>query len=185
MPAPQRITPDRLTATVVDLVERDGADRLTMQAVAAALDVRAPSLYKHVRDRDALVALARDDAIDAIAERLAQARGDSPDERIRTMAHATRAFAADRPVAFSLVFHSASLPPAPRERLSAAVAPLVEACAHLAGEPRALVGARTVTAWLTGFVAMERAAAFRLGGDVERAFDDGLSIVLRGITAPA
>ena len=34
--------------------------------------------------------------------------------------------------------------------------------------------ARTVTAWAHGFVTMELAGAFRLGGDVDRAFAYGV-----------
>ncbi|WXK68854.1 TetR-like C-terminal domain-containing protein [Nonomuraea sp. N2-4H] len=41
--------------------------------------------------------------------------------------------------------------------------------------------ARTVTAWATGFIDMELNGLFRMGGDVERAFEYGLAAILRAL----
>ncbi len=53
----------------------------------------------------------------------------------------------------------------------------------LAGTERALTATRTVTAWLHGFISMEQSGMFRLGGDIDAAFDDGLATLLDGIAA--
>ncbi|HBF81970.1 MAG TPA: TetR family transcriptional regulator, partial [Streptomyces sp.] len=45
----------------------------------------------------------------------------------------------------------------------------------------ALDAARLVTAWATGFIEMEISGAFRLGGDVDRAFEYGLAGVRRAV----
>jgi hypothetical protein len=52
---------------------------------------------------------------------------------------------------------------------------------QLAGEEEALEAARLVTAWATGFIGMELSGAFRLGGDVDRAFEYGLAHIRRAI----
>jgi hypothetical protein len=39
-----------------------------------------------------------------------------------------------------------------------------------------------VVAWLNGFVSMEQAGAFRLGGSIDEAFDYGIDRILVGIT---
>ena len=70
MPTPTRITPDSLRAAARTVLERDGRDGLTMQAVATALGVRAPSLYKHVRDRDDLVRVVVDDVSRELGTRI-------------------------------------------------------------------------------------------------------------------
>jgi len=58
--------------------------------------------------------------------------------------------------------------------LAEASAPVLRVAAALVGEDDALPAARTVTAWANGFVTMELSGAFRLGGDVDRAFDYGV-----------
>ena len=57
MPTPERTTLDEIVAAARDLLEDGGPARVTMQAVAQRVGVRAPSLYKRVRDRDALLTL--------------------------------------------------------------------------------------------------------------------------------
>jgi hypothetical protein len=53
---------------------------------------------------------------------------------------------------------------------------------QLVGEEAALEAARLLTAWATGFIQMELAGAFRLGGDVDRAFEYGLVRLRRALT---
>ena len=59
--------------------------------------------------------------------------------------------------------------------LEATSAPLFAVAAQLVGPDQALEAARMVTAWATGFLTMELAGAFRLGGDVDAAFEYGLT----------
>jgi hypothetical protein len=49
------------------------------------------------------------------------------------------------------------------------------------GKAHALRAARTVTAFVHGYVTMETTGAFRLGGNVDRDFSRALDAVLRGI----
>ena len=57
MPTPDRTSLAEIVEAGRELLERDGIQGLTMQAVATQVGVRAPSLYKRVSNRDALVAL--------------------------------------------------------------------------------------------------------------------------------
>ena len=54
-PARAKTTEEAILDAASNLLEVGGLDALTMQAVAAEVGVRAPSLYKRVRDRAALV----------------------------------------------------------------------------------------------------------------------------------
>ena len=70
MPTPPRTSVADIVAAGRDILEADGPPGLTMQAVAARVGVRAPSLYKHVKDRDSLVGLVADDTVRDLRERL-------------------------------------------------------------------------------------------------------------------
>jgi AcrR family transcriptional regulator len=177
-------TPDRTSlAEIVDagrsIVAESGIAGLTMQRVAASVGVRAPSLYKRVRSRDDLVrlvieaeALELGRRLDPIAERAdIDARTALSD-----LATTTRGYAHSRPVAFGLILAPPHAGEAPdRDVLARASAPLLRIAGELAGKEHALTAARTLTAWMNGFIMMELAGAFRLGGDLEQAWELGLA----------
>ncbi len=172
MPTPDRTSLAEIVDAGRDVLEEGGPSRLTMQSVAERVGVRAPSLYKRVRDRDALIAAVITATIDDLADRL-----EASDRSIEGLARVYRGFAHDRPEGFRLIF-SASGSQAALGRASATILQSVRA---VAGEGRALEAARLVTAWATGFVQMELAGAFQLGGDLDEAFAFGLSVLRRGL----
>ncbi|WP_400993426.1 TetR/AcrR family transcriptional regulator [Agromyces sp. GXQ0307] len=188
MPSPTKVTPEALRAAARTVLERDGQQGLTMQAVAAELGVRAPSLYKHLRDRDALVRLVAEDVASEIGERMDRvlAAETGAADAVRAIAASARRYASEHPHGYGLIF--GPLPESARARGSAmerASAAILEAARRLSGEARALESARTITAWMHGFVTMELAGAFRLGGSVDDAWDYGLEHLIRGLGAPA
>lgn len=166
MAAPDRTSLAQIVAAGRDLLETEGLSGLTMQAVAACVGVRAPSLYKRVRDRDALLALIAAEAVEELGRRLASTEGALPE-----LARAYRAYARDCPESFRLILAVG----ADLDSLHRASAPVFRVAGAAVGEAEALDAARFVTAWVTGFVTMELAGAFRLGGDVEQSFEFGLT----------
>ena len=99
MPTPDRTSLVEIVDAARDLIETGGFARLTMQAVAERVGVRPPSLYKRVRDRDALLLLVAQATVDDLARRLAASDGSLPG-----VARAYRAFAHERPEGFRLMF---------------------------------------------------------------------------------
>ncbi|HEY6635960.1 MAG TPA: TetR-like C-terminal domain-containing protein [Acidimicrobiia bacterium] len=176
MPTHSRTSLPEIVSTGRALVESDGPDRLTMQRLAKAVGVKAPSLYKHVDGRDHLIRLIAEDVVaDLIAALDEAVSGIDPREDLGALAHALRHFAHANPEAYGLLF--SQLPEEQRPDaalLEQGVAALLRTTEALAGEDDALEAARTVTAWGHGFITMELAGAFRLGGDVDRAFEFGL-----------
>ena len=179
MPTPDRTSLHEIVAAARDLLEVDGVDGLSMRAVADRVGVRAPSLYKRVRSRDELLRLVAEAAVDELAARLdavaVSAAGDEPVTRLAALARTLRGFAHERPAGYRLLFSPPSGAGLAPERLTPATAALFALTSELAGPQNALEAARTVTAWATGFIAMELAGSFQLGGDVERAFEFGIS----------
>jgi hypothetical protein len=88
------------------------------------------------------------------------------------MARAYRAFARANPETYGLLvarLHEGARPDAGvSEAASEALLRTVT------GADRPLEAARTVAAWSHGFVSMELAGAFRLGGDLDAAFEYGI-----------
>lgn len=188
MPTPDRTSLDQIVATARELLDSAGLTAVTMQAVAERVGVRPPSLYKRVDSRDALLRL--------VAEHAARQLGDAvvgslrapvdPDgsgtsgacrarDELGRLAGALRTFARAHPAAYQLIFAPPSgAVAADLAVLSGASAPVLDLAARLVGPEHTLDAARTVTAWAHGFITMELAGAFRLGGDVEQAWQFGV-----------
>ncbi|GAA2719417.1 TetR/AcrR family transcriptional regulator [Cellulomonas aerilata] len=186
MPAPERTSLEAVVTAGRAVLEADGVAGLTMQAVAARVGVRAPSLYKRVADRDHLVRLVAAATVEALGERLA-AVPDSGDavRDLAALAGALRAFARSAPAGYGLIFVPGPAAARPdREALARASAPVLRVAAALAGPADALPAARTVTAWAHGFITMELAGAFALGGDVDEAFAFGVRRLAAALAGP-
>lgn len=176
MPTPARTSIEEIVRAGRSIVEAGGLDSLTMQRVASAVGVKAPSLYKHVRNRDALVRLVVEGVARELTETLdAAADTGDPLADLRSLAHAVRTYAHANPTAYGLLF--AHLPAEARpdqDSLAGTSAAVLRTTATLAGQDLALEAARTVVAWAHGFISMELAGAFRLGGDLDRAYAFGI-----------
>ena len=184
-PAPARTSRDAILAAARELLEDEGLDAVTMTAVADRVGVRAPSLYKHLRDRAELVtgvvAAAAGELTDALESALRDASHD-PATRVRLIATAYRAFASRSPRAAALLFADLGPDlPIPQAELARSARPVLEVAAAIAGEDRALPAARSLTAFVHGFTSMESAGAFRLGGTVDEAFALGIDALIRGL----
>lgn len=185
MPAPQRVTRVALTAAARAIAEEEGIDAVTISAVATAVGVRPPSLYKHVAHRHDLLRLIADDAARELDEDVTALAGSATDSAasLAAIARAFRAFSTRSPHAASLLFSGAALSAEPQsDGMVALTRTLLDAVRAAApGDP--LPAARTLTAWAYGFCTMEQAGAFQLGGDVDEAFEFGLTTLADALTA--
>jgi len=177
MPTPDRTSLEEIVNAARDLLESEGLAGVTMQAVADRVGVRAPSLYKRVQSRDDLVRLVAEATLVDLADRLA------PKTTPLELANEFRAFAKDRPAAYQLVMTpGAGTPVAGPEFAVTASASILRIAADTAGEEHALEAARTLTAWATGFISMELNGAFQLGGEVEDAWNYGVTRVVAALS---
>jgi AcrR family transcriptional regulator len=185
MPAPGRTTSQAILDAASRIIESGGLEALTMGAVARAVGVRAPSLYKHVADRSGLIRAVAEQVASELAAAIATGSASDPDPRaaVRAMAQAHRAYVHAHPNCYGLLFAHLLPESMPDAALVARVGlPIVDRMEELVGPGRALEAARTLVAWSHGFVSMELAGAFRLGGDVDAAFRFGVEALLEGVT---
>jgi AcrR family transcriptional regulator len=181
MPAHAQTSTAAIVAAGRHLLEERGTDALTMRDVAGAVGVRAPSLYKRVRSRSDLFGLILEDVADELTSALdaAAGSGDTVTD-LRAMTATYRRFAHSNPVAYTLMLAPQAVPGATARSVRSS-ATFLRVVAEVAGPQHALPAARTIVAWANGFIMMELAGAFRLGGDVEQAWDFGLDRILTAV----
>ncbi|MEN8151913.1 MAG: TetR/AcrR family transcriptional regulator [Planctomycetota bacterium] len=100
---------EALVTAGVSILGRDGAEAVTLRAVAREAGVSHAAPYSHFRDRDDLLAAVAVPGLRELTGRLRSAvvtcEGDGPD-RIRAFGRAYVEFAIERPDAYRLVFDS-------------------------------------------------------------------------------
>ena len=176
VPTPAKTSLEAIVAAGRDILEAEGLEGLTMQRVAEVVGVRPPSLYKRVAGRGELVRLVIEDVGREWAATIAGASGsEDPARDLATVANAFRAFAHGHPRSYGYLGGPLPAPWQPDLKVLAPANDAVLALAgRLAGPDHALEGARMIVAWANGFVSMELAGLFRLGGDVDEAFAFGI-----------
>ena len=153
-----------IIAAARELLEREGPAGLSMRRVAERLGIRAPSLYKHVRDKGELEAALISEGFEETAERF-EATGS-----LAELGAVYRAFALEHPHLYRLMLQG----PLARERLSPgaeqrAAAPVIAAV----GGDRDR--ARAVFAFAHGMVILELDGRFPPDADLAAAWARGLS----------
>lgn len=155
------------------LLERDGADALTLSAVARHLGVKPPSLYNHVSN---LETLRRDVALSSVLEAAESIRaatmGRSGAAALKSMATAIRRYALDHPELYALSARARPDDPEFDAASWSAVEPLLVILEgyDIAGE-EAIHAARALRAAIHGFVSLEIAGGFALDVAVDESFD--------------
>lgn len=160
---------DQIIDVAQRLLESEGPEALTMRAIAAQLEIRAPSLYKHIADKHELeVALIARGFVDQAA--LFEAAIDGSDRPVIDIARAYREWAIAHPHLYDLMTNG----PLPRHELpdgveDTAAEPLVTA---VGGDPDR---ARALWAFAHGMVSLELADRFPLDADLDAAWATGLA----------
>ena len=183
MPTPAHTSLDAIVRAGHDILEADGLAGLTMRRVASAVGVRPPSLYKRVRNRGELVRLIASDVARELGRTLEDAAvtGDSRSD-LRAIAVAFRSFALARPQAYRLLFDPLPDDWRPEPDASRQAVDVLFGVLSAVVEPaQVLNAARALVAWAYGFVSMELADTFRLGGDVDDAFRFGVERLVDAI----
>lgn len=168
MPHPARIDLETVLVAARTLLEGRGAPALTMRELARRVGVQAPSLYFHVRDREALLGHLADQGVGELGRALERAVASAPGTAaaLLAMADAYCAFASANPELVGLMFGpcpDGERPPGFDPRAGAAV-PLFRTVATAVAPSE--VGALSQAYWalVHGFSVLGNAGQFRLPG---------------------
>ena len=159
---------DQIVDVARDLLETHGPDGVTMRAIADRLEIRAPSLYKHIADKHELEVALIAVGFTEQAAAFTTAIHDS-DHPVTAIARAYRQWALAHPHLYALMTDN----PLPRDELpdgieDAAAAPLVAAVDGDIDQARAL------WAFAHGMVALELAQRFPPDADLDTAWTTGI-----------
>ncbi len=164
------LTPERVVTAAAGLADADGLDAVTLAALASRLNIRVPSLYKHV---DGLGEVRRQVAVRglrALTDRIAAAAaGLSGDEALRATCAAYRRFAREHPGQYAAIQRA----PDPRDdeladRLVELILDVLRGY-RLDGD-EAVHAVRIVRSTLHGFVSLENGGGFGLPLDTDDTF---------------
>jgi AcrR family transcriptional regulator len=182
MPARPKTTDARIVQAALSLVERQGRDGFSMNDVAGAVGIRAPSLYNRFKDRASLLAAVELRVWAVLASSLGDAIvANDPGASLFAQAQAIRRFAKRHPNSYSLFFDIRSEPSEEGTKARvAALAKLMPSLVALVGEKSAFAAARVLVPFLHGFISMDLANGFRLGDGVDEAFENGIRTILWG-----
>lgn len=146
------------------MLEARGPEAVTMRSLADEIGIRAPSLYRHFRDKRALEAAVIAEGLREFSATVTSALAGAA-EPDRALALAYRRFGLERPHLYRLMFGG----PLPRDLLppgleDSVAAPIVQVLGGLDTARAAWAGAH-------GLVSLELAGRFPEGADLDAAWE--------------
>lgn len=167
------VTTDRVVEEAELLADEVGLADVTLAQIAGRLDVKVPSLYKHVTGLSAVHALVEARAKSELGEAMGRAAvGVAGDDAVDALADAYRGWAKRHPGRYSATLKA----PNPDDQAAVAasaraVQVVFDALAGygLTGDD-AIDATRAFRAALHGFVSLESVGGFGLPQDVDRSF---------------
>jgi AcrR family transcriptional regulator len=184
----QGLDTERVIEEAVRIADAEGLPAVTLARVAAALGVRAPSLYNHVAGHDALlraIALRGLDELGDAVRRAAvgRARGDA----LVAVAHAYRVYAHAHPGCFAATIAAPAPGDTQVEQAAADVVAVIAAIVDSWGieDDDAIHAMRTIRSALHGFVTIEAAGGFGTVVDRDDSFERVVQTLAAGLEAAA
>lgn len=187
MPHPAQTNREAIIDAAHALIERDGVAQLSLASVAAALNIKAPSLYHHVANKAALIQLVNGrtfSQIFAAYHSALTASGAQPAAQMRGILIAHRAFAHACPARYILAFTTSAAAERPDDKaLEELVLPIQQIMAEVSGAAASLSSLRGALALAHGFVMLELHQQLRRSGDLDAAFLTAVDAYLAGVAA--
>ncbi len=178
MAHPKLLSSEEIVRTAVRLVEDGDADGLWLRAVAAALGVRAPSLYRYFADKEALEVAVAEAILGIMLVKFRTASATTePDAKFRRVADAYLRFARERFPLYAFVVQDR----VSRYQSAAGKAlwnVLLDAASGVSGQPDDTAAAVATWSFLHGYATLEHSGAFGKSGPkggLERGIDAFLS----------
>ena len=183
-PYPAQTNRETIIETARKLIERDGVDGLSLAQLADELGIKAPSLYRHVTSKAALLQAVIERTYQQLFRAYQQAltsASEEPKERLVALFHAHRSFAQANPNTYILAFTATD----PELRtdpgyLEGQAVGIQRIMAQISGEEQSLSALRGALALVHGYVMLEIKGQLQRGSDLSAAFDAAVNAYLKG-----
>ena len=184
MPYPNQISKESIINQASELIEQDGVDTLSLSKLASALGVKAPSLYRHIGNKNQLLQSVNlqtlQNLFTTMGVAIAQTPAD-PHKQMMALALAYRQFAHAHPQLYTLAYTHKNEGIRPDETvLTQSVLPIQAIMAKISGQQQSLSALRGALALLHGFVMLEINEQLQRGGDLDQAFTQSVGAYLHG-----
>lgn len=165
MAYPKLLSSAEILKTALTMMEHGAVDGISLRAVASALGVKAPSLYRYFPDKEALELAVADEALRAILAELQKvAKTPDPEIRFRRTAKAYLRFARERFPLYSFIVQN-RIPGVYGSAVGKAVWDLLlEAASGVSGQPDDTAAAVATWSFLHGYATLEHSGAFGASG---------------------
>jgi len=183
-PYPVQTDRETIVETARALIEQDGVESLSLGRLADELGIKAPSLYRHIVNKNALLQAvieqtymnlfhAYDDALENA--------GSDVQKQILMLSQAHRTFAHENPNTYMLAFtaQNPELRTNPDILLARAIF-LQQVIAQISGEESSLPALRGLLALVHGYVMLELNEQLQRGGDLSATFDAVIRAYMQG-----
>lgn len=186
MPYPSQIDRQAIVETARMMIESAGVENLNLRDLATELGVKAPSLYRYVANKTALLRAVNDLTTQSLSEALHQVVDETLSEeflpRMMRVAKAFRQFVHEHPACYMLYTNTLRDDTRPDfdDRVQA-VLPLQAVIASAVGEDKSLVAIRGAYAFLHGWVILEITEQFERGGDLDAHFQQAFKSYIMGL----
>ena len=180
------LSPGAVTDVAVAVVDEQGAEALTLAAVAGRAGVATPSLYKHVGSLAHLRSLVGVRVLEELTAVLTSAAvGRSDDDAVAAVMRAFRAYVIAHPARYAALhpdpLHDPVLQPAGQKMIDVFVAMLRGYGLTASDAIHAIRRARVI---VHGFATIEAVGGFGLAEDTDETYEQLIAMYLRSLPRP-
>jgi AcrR family transcriptional regulator len=183
--AKRGLNQDTIVREAAAICDEYGVEKLSIAALADRLGVRPPSLYNHIKSLDEVYRLMALMGARLWTEAIREAVNSSADEnKIRELAHASRAFARDEPTLFFCATRKfSSADEAYMEAAMPMVAIADDILSHVALDPaKKRLAEYLFRCLIAGFITLEANNGLQPAEDLDSLYDELIDLAASSLT---
>ena len=181
MPFPAKTDPESILNAALEMLERDGTNALSMRNLATALEMKAPSLYRHYPDKASLetaLKMRGSELLNAALEKAISKQ--EPSGAMRKAANAALKFARVHPYLYDLMLAPGGTPSTGAAKNLWNT--ILEIVGNVTANPDDTASSVAYWAFVHGFCSLERSGQFGASGPKE-GFEVGLEALILGFSS--